>query len=24
MWDAVREVDAVLAANDRLLQGPPR
>ena len=24
MWDAVREVDAVLAANDRLIQGPPR
>lgn len=24
MWGAVREVDAALAANDRLLQGPPR
>ena len=23
MWDAMREIDAVLAANDRLLQGPP-
>ena len=23
MWNAVREIDAVLAANDRLLQGPP-
>ena len=24
MWDAVREIDAALAANDRLLQGPLR
>ncbi|MDF2732741.1 MAG: putative oxidoreductase, partial [Desertimonas sp.] len=24
MWGAVNEVDAALAANDRLLQGPPR
>ena len=24
MWNAMREIDAVLAANDRLVQGPPR
>ena len=24
LWSAVNEVDAALAANDRLVQGPPR